>query len=144
MLYLLYLNFRPFSRLEPDGCKQEPRYLVGKDSEPNSGDAPCKHDTAQVGEECPDDRDADSRCNCSVCRVAGAPKTPHIDDLGNLEQHNKNDDMDNLYTVGNNIVLLKKQPVKRLSAQKVNDCQRDGNAHSDTPADPSVLLCLFG
>ena len=52
--------------------------------------------------------------------------------------------MDNLYTVGNNIVLLKKQPVKRLSAQKVNDCQRDGNAHSDTPADPSVLLCLFG
>ena len=141
-LNLLYVNIDPFTGFKTQRSKQKTGNLIRQNSHPDAGHSPSQDKAAHIGEACSDNGYADGRGKSRICRIPSAAQTSHIDDLGYLKQHNKNDYANNIHSHCHNFFLCKKQAVQAFPKTEIDDCKGNGYSQTDTPADTTVCLRL--
>ena len=132
----------PFSLLETDGSEEKTADLVCEYAEPDPFDSHSEHVAEQIRGEGPDHRDADRGGAGGIEGVSGAAEASHVDDLCDLEQHGKYDDIHDVNTVSDDRVFTREKGGKqRFCTEEIDERKTDGKAAADDAAGFSVFFC---
>ena len=112
----LYFNLHPLSLFEAHGCKNKPWNLIAEDAHPDSDDAEAKRIPQEVGNDGTDDGDADGRGNRGVQSITGTPQAAHVNNLGNLENDDKDNHVHDVDANLDNLFVLKEKAKKNKSS----------------------------
>lgn len=133
-------DLHPFSLFKAHSCEDETGNLITKNAHPDSDDAKAQCITKEIRDSGTDDGDTDGGCNGSVESITCTPQAAHVDDLTDLEDHDKDDDMHDLYTDGHNMLFGKEQVIQATGTKIIDADQTYGNHGAYETAGTPVFL----
>lgn len=137
---MLYFNLRPLSFLKTCRGKEETRYLVRQNAQPDTNNAESKYIAAQIGAGGTDESDADGGSNCCIKCVPCTTQTAHIYDLADLKSDDKDNDPHDAHADGDDMFLHKEKAHERFGAEEIYDRETYGNDAAEHPAYASVFF----
>ena len=140
---MLYFNLRPLSFLKTCRGKEETRYLVRQNAQPDTNNAESKYIAAQIGAGGTDESDADGGSDCRIKGISCTTQTAHIYDLADLKSDDKDNDPHDAYANGDDMFLHEEKAHERFGAEEVYDREAYGNDAAEHPAYASVFFGKF-
>lgn len=138
----IFLNFNlhPLLALKSPLCQNKSCQLIKYDSVPDTNDSKIHNVAEQIREDRPNKCDAEHRRNRREFNVTSTAQTSHVDNLGNLEEHDHSQHSCNFYTHGDDMSFLKEHTIIPLACCQINKRQHNRDHIADSLADRTVHL----
>ena len=130
--------------METERQQDESGYLVGKDTDPDTGKAHCEDACQSPCDQSSDEGDTDQRSEQCIFDIAGAAQASAVDDLGDLEDNDHDDEVADHNAHIKTCRIIEEQTEQIASEEEQHHGQYQGNTETDTLAQTAVYLCFSG